>query len=153
MAIKLITPILLLVLSLTTGCKHIQDPEFRRLENFRVKKLGLQETSIGFSVAYHNPNNFGMSAKEAVADIYIDSIFLGRFEQDSLVNVRKTSDFSIPLTGHLSLATAMKMDFQNIGHRELHIHANGSIKIGKAGFYVTKPILYDGGARLDNIRF
>jgi LEA14-like dessication related protein len=153
MVIKFITPILLLILGLGTGCKHIQDPEFRRLENFRLKKLGLQQTSVGFSVTYYNPNNFGVSVKEAVAEIYVDSLYLGKFTQDSSVSVAKTSEFSIPLTGNISLQSAMKMDFQNIGDRDIHIIANGLIKVGKAGFYVTKPINYNGNVRLDKIKF
>jgi LEA14-like dessication related protein len=135
------------------SCKKISDPEFRRVEHFRLKNFGLQETTVGFEVTYFNPNNFGVSVKETGADIYIDSTYLGKFTQDSAVNVSSHAEFSIPLSGTIPLQKALQMNFQNIATRNILLRAEGSVKIGKAGFYVTKPIHYQGYHTLDEIKF
>ena len=153
MTFKSLTPTLIGLLVLFSSCKHFQDPEFRRLENFRVKKIGLKESLVGFNVTYFNPNHFGVKAKEGVAEIYIDSAYIGRFNQDSLVTVKGSSEFSIPLTGTISLETAMRLNVQNLAQNDIAVQAKGSIRVGKAGFYVTKPIVYSGKLRLDQIKF
>lgn len=134
-----------------TGCSSVKDPEFRRVENFKVKDFGLQDVTVGFQVTYFNPNKFGVTVKDAVADIYMDSVYMGKFTQDNLVEVGSNSNFSIPLSGKLTLGTALKMDLQNIGSRKIYLKADGSVKVGKAGVFVTKPFDYEGNHSLNEI--
>ena len=77
------------LLVLTTACKKVKDPEFRRLESFAVKSFGIQKVDVGFRVTYFNPNSFGVSVKEAGADFYIDSVYMGKFTQDQEIEVGK----------------------------------------------------------------
>ncbi|MGZ5287015.1 MAG: hypothetical protein ACXWB9_07520 [Flavisolibacter sp.] len=142
-------PLLLLVL--LTSCGKVKDPEFRRVENFRIRDFGLMDVTIGFKVTYYNPNNFGVTVKEAAADVYMDSVFMGKFVQDSTIVVGKNAEFSIPLSGKISLGTALKMDLRNIGERKINLKANGSVKVGKAGIFVTKPFVYEGQHSLGEI--
>jgi hypothetical protein len=76
---KAIVSILLLASSSTLfqSCKKMEAPQFRRLENFEVKKMGLQEAIIGFDATFYNPNQSGLNVKEAVFDIFVDSLYLG----------------------------------------------------------------------------
>lgn len=143
---------LCLALGLLMGCKEIRDPEFRRIEDFSLKNFGLLQANIGFRVTYFNPNNFGVNVKEAEADVYVDSVYLGKFKQDSLVNVLKDAEFSIPLSGTISYQTAMNLDLQNLSNRNILLRADGSVKVGKAGIFVTRPIKYEGVHRLDEIK-
>jgi LEA14-like dessication related protein len=138
----------LLILFLV-GCREIKDPEFRRIERFRVKSLGLQHATIGFSITYHNPNNFGVSVKEAVADVALDSIPIGQFRQDSTITVNRSSEFSIPLTGTITLETLRKFDLGSLALKEVPVKATGSVRVGKGGVYVTRPVEYQGRHRLE----
>jgi LEA14-like dessication related protein len=143
------TPLLFVLLVGWAGCKEIKDPEFRRIERFRVKSLGLQHATVGFSITYHNPNNFKVSVKEAVADVVLDSIPIGQFTQDSTITVNKSSEFSIPLTGTISLATLRKLDPSSLAFREIPVKATGSVKVGKGGIFVSRPVEYQGRHRLE----
>lgn len=134
-----------------SGCAKIQDPQFRRIDHFRLKNFGLQDAVIGFNVTYFNPNNFGVDVKQAEADIYIDSVYLGKFVQDSTVGVGKDAEFSLPLSGTVSLQTALKLNLQNISQRPILLKANGNVKVGKAGVYLNKPFHYEGRHRLQDI--
>lgn len=135
-----------------TGCKEVKDPEFRRVENLGVKSLGLTNATIGFDVTYFNPNSFGVTVKEAEADIYLDSTYLGKFIQDSTIEVRKGSEFSIPFSGSISLRTALSLDLESLSQKDVLLKAEGSARVGKAGIYVNTPIHYQGWHRLDEIK-
>ena len=149
---KMIIPVLLLGLISFTGCGDIKDPEFRRVENFGVKGLGLSHANIGFTITYYNPNGFGVTVKEAETNIYMDSIYLGKFTQDSAINVSKEAEFSIPFSGAIALRTALNLDLESLGRRDILLKADGSAKVGKAGIYINTPIHYQGWHRLDEIR-
>ena len=136
----------------TTGCAKVKDPEFRRVENLRLKNLGFTDVTVGLNVTYFNPNSFNVSVKEAVTDVYIDSIYLGKFTQDSLVRVGENAEFSIPLTGSIPTATALKMDFRDIEKREILLQANGKVKVGKGGVYVNKDFKYSGKHKLSDLK-
>ncbi|HEU4470528.1 MAG TPA: LEA type 2 family protein [Flavisolibacter sp.] len=147
---RILAPLLLLILA--AGCSKMKDPEFKRLERFRVKKFGLSESTIGFNVVYHNPNNVKVTVKEAEADVYMDSVFLGRFVQDSLITVGKNAEFTIPFSGSISMQKALNLNLQDIGTRDIQIRAEGNVKVGKAGIFVNRPIRYQGKHRLDQIK-
>lgn len=150
--IKTLTYSFVVVISLfLSSCKKIKDPEYRRLEHFSVKNINLQKAVIGFSIRYYNPNSFGVSVKEAVADVYIDSLFLGNFRQDNIVEVGSNAEFSIPVSGGVTLLNLAKLNYQNIGNRNIHIKSTGTIKIGKAGIYVMRPFEYEGDHKLDEL--
>ena len=136
-----------------TGCSKIQEPQFRKVGNFRLKNFGLQQAVIAFNVNYFNPNDFGVTVKEAAADVYLDSVYLGKFQQDSAIGVKKDAEFSIPLSGAVSLQTVLGLDLRDLSKRDVLLKANGSVKVGKAGIFITKPFSYQGKHRLDDITF
>ena len=135
------------------SCTKIQEPEFRRVDNFRLKSFGLQQAVVAFNVAYFNPNHFSLTVKEAEADVYLDSVYLGKFAQDSTIGVGKNAEFSIPLSGSVSLQTVLNLNFQDLAQKEVLIRANGNVKVGKAGIFITKPFSYQGKHKLQDISF
>lgn len=138
---------------LLAGCTKIKEPQFRRIDNFHLKNFGLQQAVIAFNVTYYNPNNFGVTVKEAGADVYLDSVYLGKFIQDSTIGVTKNAEFSIPLSGAVSLQTVLNLNLQELAQREVLVKANGNVKVGKAGIFITKPFIYQGKHRLQDISF
>lgn len=141
-----------LLLSLTLlSCTETKEPEFRQIRNFGLRSLTNTGARIGFEVEYYNPNGFGVNVKEAVADISLNNIPAGRFLQDSLVNVKAKSHFSIPFTGEIALKDAMKLDLRKLASEEVLLKADGTVKLGKAGVYISKPIKYEGRHRLEEI--
>ena len=146
------TSLLLLLMILFASCRKVKDPEFRRLENIRLKNLGFTEVRIGLNVTYFNPNKFKVTVREAVTDVYLDSVYLGKFSQDSTVLVGDNAEFSVPMTGVIPTATALKMDFRDIEKREILVQAKGTVKVGKAGVFVNKDFDYSGRHKLSDIK-
>jgi LEA14-like dessication related protein len=146
---KFIIPPSLLLLLMVSACGKIKDPEFRRLDSFGVKSFGTEKIDIGFKVTYYNPNNFGVSVKEAAADFYIDSVYMGNFTQDQMIEVGKNGEFSIPLSGSIPLEKALKLKINDLANRSLLVQATGSVKVGKGGVYITRPFTYSGQHKVD----
>ncbi len=138
----------LLVIILFISCGKIEEPHFRRIGNFRVNQLGIQGTTVGFDVTFYNPNNFGVNVKEAECDIYIDSVYAGKFTQAQGIDVPKQSEFSLPLIGNIPLQTALKLDISKLVNRDILFRADGSVKLGKAGVYITRPFNYKGSHKI-----
>ena len=128
----------------------MKEPEFRRIENFGIKKLGINETTIGFNLTWFNPNNFGVAVKEAAFDVYLDSVYLGKFPQPTAVSVERNGEFSIPMEGKVSLLTALKFDIPKMVGKMVFIQANGNVQVGKAGIFMNKELNYKGNHRLDS---
>ena len=141
-----------LLLGILAGCARIKDPEFRSIDHFAMKGFDLSKAGVGFRVTYYNPNNFGVTVKQAVADIYIDTVYLGRFSQDSAIEVGRMAVFSIPLSGSVPFRKLLELDPKSLGQRDIYLKADGSVKVGKAGIFVTRPVHYEGRHRLDELQ-
>ena len=134
---------------LFSSCGKVEAPEFRNLNNFKVKKIDLQKADLGFSVTYYNPNKFGVSVKEAAIDVFVDSVYLGKFVQEQEVDVIRKSEFSLPLKGSVSIAKALQLNLNDLTNRQVLLKAHGEVKVGKAGVFITRPISYQGKHRVD----
>jgi LEA14-like dessication related protein len=144
---KILSALLLLTVVLCS-CGKMEEPQFKGLENFNVKSLGLKETIVGFNATLHNPNGFGVTIKESALNIYIDSVFVGNFIQTIQISVKSESDFSIPLEGKIPISRALSMNLPRLIGKEVLVRADGSVRVGKGGVYITKEFNYEGRQRL-----
>ncbi len=83
----------------------------------------------------------------------MDTVYLGKFVQDSAISVDRNAEFSIPLTGSIPLNKALQLNLQDIDSREIVLRADGATKVGKAGIFVTKKIRYEGRHKLSDVNF
>jgi LEA14-like dessication related protein len=143
----ILLPILLLILC---SCERIQDPQFKSLEHFGVRKFGFTEVVIGFETVYNNPNNFGVSVKEADVDVYVDSIYLGKFLQPQLTQVKGKSDFAIPFEGTVSVKNALQLNGREMLKRPVSITSSRQSQSGESRRICNKDISYQGKHRLDS---
>lgn len=139
----------LALLTSLIGCTKIEEPQFRRIEDFKLQNVSLTDATIGFATAFYNPNNFSVQLKEAQVDVYIDSMYIGKFVQPLISTANAKQDFSVPFQGSISLASAIKLNLPKLLNKEVLIKAAGSVKIGKAGVFITKDFSYQGKQKLD----
>ena len=121
----------------------------KSLENFGIKKIGLEQATIGFNATFLNPNSFGLMVKEADLDIYADSVYLGKFTQPQEIAVQPGSEFSIPLEGMVTLQQILTSEWKSLAGKDVLLKATGAVKAGKAGVFITKAIAYKGRHKLD----
>lgn len=143
------TFLLCLIITSFLSCGKVQQPQFKSLDNFGVKNVSLREAVIGFQMTYFNPNNFGVAVKEADIDLFVDSVFIGKFVQPQSVDVGASTDFSIPMEGKITWKEILNSGLQKKAGKEVLVRASGSVKVGKAGVFVYKDIQYAGQHVLD----
>jgi LEA14-like dessication related protein len=140
-----------IVLSSCKAYKDVQEPEFRAVQNIRLVDVGLLQSKAGADLIYYNPNNFNVTLSSARGDLYVDGKYLGRFELEDKVSIRKRSEFVIP--------AILKLD--NIGaigqheifkKKEVMIRIDGFARLSKTGFSKEIPIRYEKMESVDKLR-
>ena len=141
-----------LVLASCSSTKNLQDPEYRDIENVRLIKVGLLQTTAGVDLVYYNPNDFSVSLANARGDVYIDNHYLGRFELDDKVQVGKRSEFVMPVVFKLDNLGAIRNQRDIYKKKEALVRIEGRARVTKSGFSKEIPIRFEKMENLEKFR-
>lgn len=151
---KIIISILLLSSLFLVSCKtykDVQEPEFRDIQNIKMIDIGLLQSKAGAEIIYYNPNNFNVVLSSARGDVYIDNQYIGRFEIEDQVSVKKRAEFIIPSILKLDNISAIKQrDIYK--KKEVLIRIDGTARLTKTGFSKEIPIKYEKLENTDKLR-
>ncbi|MFX5956931.1 hypothetical protein ABTF01_21275, partial [Acinetobacter baumannii] len=81
-----------------------------------------------FELIYYNPNGFGLDLKKVDSDVYIDSLFLGKFQLDTLMHINRMSEFSLPAKINLDMKNLLKNSAYLLLKKEVTVQAKGTVK-------------------------
>jgi LEA14-like dessication related protein len=118
----------------------------------RLMELGVLQSKAGVDFVFYNPNNFGVQLTEARGDVYIDNVYLGRFDLEQNVSVRKHSEFTIPAVLKLDMIGAIKNHRDLINKKEALIRIDGTARVKKSGFSKDVPIKYESMENIERFR-
>ena len=130
----------LLSLLFLDSCKDIKDPELRGFDNVQIIKPGFIKSTVRINARYYNPNRFKAKLKEAHGEAWIDNIYLGTFQVDSVILVPALNEFIVPVD--LSFETLKVL--QVVANEEVLLKVTGNARAGKGGFYKNFPLNYEG---------
>lgn len=133
---------------LASSCTKPKDFEYRDVRAFKVNALGFKQSSVSFELVYYNPNNFGVDLKKIESDVFIDSLYLGKFQLDTLMHINRMSEFVLPATIQVDMANMLKNSARMLLKKEVLIQAKGTVKAGKAGVFKSFPFQYEGKKNL-----
>lgn len=133
------------------SCKAVKEPEFQGIENLRLSKLGLSESTLFLDIRYNNPNNYGLKMKTAEGDAWIENNYLGHFNMDTLVKVPARGDFSLPVKLKVDMSKILKNSLIGLLSPEVMIKVKGNARVGKGFVYINYPVEYEGKQRLDKL--
>ena len=122
------------------SCKDIKDPELRGFDSVEIIKPGFIKSTVRINVRYYNPNRFKAKLKEAHGEAWIDNIYMGTFQIDSLIQVPSLNEFVVPVD--LTFETLKVI--QLAGNDEVNLKVTGNAKAGKGGFYRNFSLNYEG---------
>lgn len=137
-----------------TACKtsNVQEPEFRDIKDVRLVNVGVFNSTAGVDLIYYNPNNFGVELAEARGDVYVDGQYLGRFNLNDNVSIRKKSEFIIPALVSVDNLGLIKNQKDIYKKKEVAIRIDGYARLKKAGFSKEVPVKYEGVQNIDKFR-
>jgi LEA14-like dessication related protein len=150
----IISTLALSLVIVLTSCStaNVKEPEYRDISNVRLMELGVLQSKAGVDFVFYNPNNFGVQLTEARGDVYIDNVYLGRFDLEQNVSVRKHSEFTIPAILKLDMIGAIKNHRDLINKKEALIRIDGSARVKKSGFSKDVPIKYESMENIERFR-
>jgi len=139
---------------LFSSCKsgNVKEPEYRDIQNVRIKNVGLLQTTAALDLVYYNPNNFGVQLHDARGDVYIDNMYFGRFSIEDNVAVRKHEEFIVPAIIKLDNIGAIKNHREIWKKKSAVIRIEGFATLRKAGFNKQVPIKYEGTQDIERLR-
>lgn len=128
-----------------TACKsNLKEPDFIGARNFKIGKLGLQESYIGMDLYYFNPNNYTLQLKKADLEVYLENRYVGQTQLDTILDIPAKDTFSIPV----KMGVNMKNLFPNLLtlalKDEVELKMDGSAKLSRSGITMNIPVHYTG---------
>ncbi len=138
--------------SACSSVKDVSEPEFRDINNIRIVSVGLLQTTAGADLVYYNPNDFGIQLANARGDVYIDNAFFGHFELGEKVQVKKRSEFMLPVVFKLDNIGAVINQRDIYKKKEALVRIEGFALVKKAGFSKEIPIRYERMQNVDRLR-
>jgi LEA14-like dessication related protein len=141
------------IMAILASCAKPKDLEFVDIQNIKVVKWGLSESVIGLDVRFYNPNKQQVKLKDAVAKVYVNSAFLGDTNMDSTVVVPRRDTFAVPLLLKVQTATAIAKMMETAKDSAVTVRVDGTVKMGKAGVFLTYPIKYEKLQSLADLHF
>jgi LEA14-like dessication related protein len=125
------------------SCSAPKALEYVNFKDLSVNKLGFNKSTIGMVVEVHNPNNYGLQVLKTNMDIFINGNLLGQSQTDSLINIKRNSNFFVPLKFELDMQNAFKNAFNTLLGKEVLIRCTGKIKVGKGNVFMSFPIDFE----------
>jgi len=151
----LISTFILAFVVLISSCrsaKDISEPEFRDIGNVRLINVGLLQTTAGADMIFFNPNNSGIQLASARGDVYLDGSYFGHFELDEKVQVKKRSEFVVPVIFKLDNISAIANQHEIFKKKEAMVRIEGYARVKKSGFSKEIPIRYEQMQDIDRLR-
>lgn len=152
---RIVTTVLLAFTLIFTACqssRNVTQPEFRDIGAVRLIDVGLLKTTAGADMIYYNPNNFGIQLSAARGDVYVDNVYFGSFQLNEGVQVRKMSEFVLPVTIKIDNINAVKNQSDIYKKKEALVRVEGLAFVKKSGFSKEIPIRYEQMQNLDKLR-
>ena len=152
---KTLSTILVAFALIFTSCqsaKNVSEPEFRDISDVRIMEVGILNTTAGANMIYYNPNNFGINLSSARGDVYVENKYFGSFTLDQEVQVRKKSEFILPVILKIDNLNVIKDQSSILKKKEALVRIEGFALVRKSGFSKEIPIRYEQMQNIDRLR-
>ena len=134
----------ILILSVFLSCSAPKMLEYKEYQNFKIASAGFTNTKVGLDLIYYNPNNFGLQLRRVDLDIFIDNNLLGHTVLDTLIQIPRKNNFTLPVSVDIDMKNAFKNSLTTLLGKEVTVKATGRLKVGKANIFMSVPVNYEG---------
>lgn len=141
----------LIIAGTLISCGKMKDPVFKGIENVKMNGLGVQESFVTLDIRYLNPNAFKGRLKSAEGDAWMDSIYLGHFTVDTLVQIPPNSEFLVPVKLMVDMKQMLKHSLTAFLKEDVILKIAGTARAGKSGFYKNFSLNYLGKQNLSEL--
>jgi LEA14-like dessication related protein len=141
----------LIFLFILPSCVSLKEPDFKGIENIRVSRLGLNESTLNLDLHYFNPNKSKLKLKQAEGDAWLDGNLLGHFTIDTLIKIPANGDFRLPVMLEMNMKKLLQNSTALLLKNEVTLRVEGKAKVGKGAIFINYPIRYEGKQRTEDL--
>lgn len=127
---------------------HPQDLAYIGVKNFSLQKMSISKPQIGMDLQFFNPNNFGISMKDADIDVFLNNNFVGKVSTEKVFSVPARDTFLLSISLEVDMKKIIPNAIQALTKKSIDYSLKGSVKAGK-GMFVKIPVNFSGQHKLD----
>ena len=142
-----------LFLVCTAGCSKPRALQYIDVQHFGINELGRGKFNLAAELKFYNPNPYKLRLKHAEMNLYVNNQYFGHSVLDTLMVIPRADTFLIPVS--MKDVELKKVVMNGLGallSNEYSIRLDGNARVGKAGFYHTFPLNYEGKQKLNLFR-
>jgi len=136
--------LLLLIAGCMTGCHQPQAPEYYGFQDLRIGRDAANQTTLGTTLKFYNPNPFGLTLRRAEMDVMINGKAAGHSVLDSTVLVPRKDTFYVPVTMQLNLQGILGNALQILLEKQVTIVLDGRVYLKRGAIPFSRPFHYEG---------
>jgi LEA14-like dessication related protein len=141
-------PVFSVLLFFFASCTQPRQLVYQDVKNFRVGDLNFSQPKLGMDLQFYNPNNFGLTLKDANINIYLNNTFIGSAVLNNQFDVPGLDTFLMPIMLTADLKNIFPNALQILFNKEVDLRIQGNVKAGK-GVFLNVPINFQGKRRLN----
>jgi len=133
--------LLVLILALITlaSCTVSQEPDFLKLDEYKIENINRKEIKLSTNAYFHNPNDVGCEVVKTDIDVFINGLEVSKVTQLNAINLEAGNEFSIPMLTSVPLEKISK-DKGGILGGALTTLLNKNIKVEYEGIVTLKKL-------------
>lgn len=136
---------------LLPSCMRYQDITFRGVDNVKIGKIGMNESTMEMNLLFNNPNSMGATLNNAQGKAWIQDTYVGDFLLNQDVKIPAKSDFAVPVRLSVNLKDVLKNSLSLMFSDSVAIKVDGEAKLSKGSFLKTFPLKYSGKKSSDEL--
>jgi len=131
------------------ACNKPKEPEFLRIEEIKLDKLGLSGADIRAMMVFSNPNDFGLTVAGSDLEVIIDGKKAGTVVQSDEIAVKANSEFKVPVIAKIKQEDLFEDALGSLGKaidialsKKMKLKIQGKVFIKVFGKKIPVPVDY-----------
>ena len=128
------------------ACNSPESPEYRRLEDVKVQRIGTASYEVNGNVIYNNPNRISGTLKSLELDYWLNDLAVGKLDTVLDIEIPANSDFAIPVYYRFNVSElklnkeVLKTLISAVLDKKVNLRYTGEADIKIAGIRFKVPI-------------
>jgi LEA14-like dessication related protein len=147
--------ILCAIVLVASSCK-VLPPVYKGMQNPKLERVGLTGLKFGAEVTFYNPNGIKCRIRDIALDVALDDKQVGTVGEKCDVQVKRKSDFTIPVGVTLNpqgtIFENLSTIFEIFRDKESTLTLKGNVQVKVLGINFPIPVQYVQRVKLSQMK-
>lgn len=118
------------------SCGKVQSFEFKKIESWKMEKLGFNSSILSARLLFYNPNTFTITLKHLEGNLTIEGRDVGLCFSDTLMRISPQKEFLLPIAVQLKTGSLLLNGFNFLTKDSILLKFNGFARVGRSGIFI-----------------